>query len=281
MACRSRAGARISCRKRAAVRLPVNRFKAALRDPCVQLGLWLSLGSTISAEIGATAGFDWLLADGEHGPNDALTITEQLRAVGEYPVSFVARARDGTGTSIGPLLDAGVQTIMVPKVGSARQAEAIVRQLRYPPAGDRGVAIGSVRASRWGAIGDYISQAAEQLCLIIQVETRAGLANLASLAGVEGIDGIFIGPNDLAAALGHPGEPSHPKVQAAIADAISVLASAGTPAGILVRNIEDVGRYAAMGCRFIAVGSDVGTLARGLRELARQAEVRKWDRMAE
>jgi 4-hydroxy-2-oxoheptanedioate aldolase len=253
------------------MRLPVNRFKAALRESHVQIGLWLSLGSAITAEIGATAGFDWLLADGEHGPNDPLTITEQLRAIGEYPVSFVARARDGTGSSIGPLLDAGVQTIMVPKVESARQAEAIVRQLRYPPAGERGVAIGSVRASRWGAIGDYVCEAAEQLCLIIQVETRAGLANLSSLARAEGIDGIFIGPNDLAAALGHPGEPSHHEVQSAIAHAISVLTAAGTPTGILVGDVEDGARYAALGCRFIAVGSDAGTLARGLRHLARNA----------
>ncbi|MFL6755311.1 MAG: HpcH/HpaI aldolase family protein [Sphingomicrobium sp.] len=252
-------------------RLPVNRFKAALREPGVQMGLWLSLGSAITAEIGATAGFDWLLADGEHGPNDALTITEQLRAVGPYPVSFVARARDGTGASIGPLLDAGVQTIMVPKVESAPQAEAIVRQLRYPPAGDRGVAVGSVRASRWGAIDQYMGEAAKQLGLIIQVETRPGLANLSSLAGVEGVDGIFIGPNDLAAALGHPGRPSDPDVQSAIADAISTLTAAGTPTGILVGNVEDGARYAALGCRFIAVGSDAGTLARGLRNLAREA----------
>jgi len=253
------------------MRLPVNRFKAALREPGVQMGLWLSLGSAITAEIGATAGFDWLLADGEHGPNDPLTITEQLRAVGQYPVSLVARARDGTGPSIGSLLDAGVQTIMVPKIESARQAEAIVRLLRYPPAGERGVAIGSVRASRWGAIDDYLGEAAEQLCLIIQVETRAGLANLSSLARVEGIDGIFIGPNDLAAALGYPGEPSHHVVQSAIVDAISALTSAGTPTGILVRNVEDGAHYAALGCRFIAVGSDAGTLAHGLRRLAREA----------
>ncbi len=253
------------------MRVPVNSFKAALREPGVQMGLWLSLGLAISAEIGATAGFDWLLADGEHGPNDPLTITEQLRSAAPYPVGFLARARDGTGQSIGPLLDAGVQSIMVPKVQSAPQAEAIVRQLRYPPAGERGVAISSVRASRWGAIEDYLAEAANELCLIIQVETRAGLANLSSLAEVEGVDGIFIGPNDLAAALGHPGQPSHPDVRSAIADALTALIAAGKPAGILVGNVEDGARYAALGCRFIAVGSDAGTLARGLRDLARQA----------
>ncbi|HYX19622.1 MAG TPA: HpcH/HpaI aldolase/citrate lyase family protein [Thermoanaerobaculia bacterium] len=255
------------------MKLPVNRFKAALRRPAVQAGLWLSLGTPVTAEIAATAGFDWLLADGEHGPNDALTIAEQLRAAAPYPVSFVARVRDGSGASIGPLLDAGVQSIMVPKVEDARQAEALVRQLRYPPAGERGVAIGSVRASRWGAIADYMGEASGQLCLIIQVETSKGLDNLPQLAAVDGVDGIFIGPNDLAAALGHPGEPSHPDVEGAIADALAMLASAGTPAGILVRNIEDGARYAALGCRFIAVGSDAGTLAHGLRELARDARI--------
>lgn len=253
------------------MRLPVNRFKAALEGRAVQIGLWLSLGSPATAEIGATAGFDWLLADGEHGPNDSLTITEQLRAAAPYEVSFVARASDGQGRSIGPLLDAGVQTIMVPKVESAGEAGAIVRQLRYPPAGERGVAIGSVRASRWGAIEDYMEEAEEQLCLMVQVETRAGLANLRGLAEVEGVDAIFIGPNDLAAALGHPGEPSHPDVQAAIAGALATLDDLGKPAGILAGNLADAARYAALGCRFIAVGSDAGTLARGLRDLARQA----------
>ena len=128
-----------------------------------------------------------------------------------------------------------------------------------------------MRASRWGAIEDYLSEAARQLGLIIQVETRAGLANLSSLARVEGVDGIFIGPNDLAAALGHPGDPSHHDVQSPIADAISALTAAGRPTGILVGNVEDAARYAALGCRFIAVGSDAGTLAKGLRRLAREA----------
>jgi 4-hydroxy-2-oxoheptanedioate aldolase len=268
MARRFRACARLSPGSRALIELPANRFKAALRGPGVQFGLWLSLGSAIAAEIGATAGFDWLLADGEHGPNDPLTITEQLRAAGQYPVGFVARVRDGTASSIGPLLDAGVQSIMVPKVESAPEAEGIVRLLRYPPDGDRGVAIGSVRASRWGGVEDYMARAADQLCLVVQVETRTALSNLAALAAVEGVDGFFIGPNDLAASLGYPGRPGHPHVQEAIAGAISLLASAGRPAGILTGNIGDSARYAAMGCRFIAVGSDAGTLANGLRRLA-------------
>ncbi|HVU28817.1 MAG TPA: HpcH/HpaI aldolase/citrate lyase family protein [Sphingomicrobium sp.] len=249
----------------------MNSFKAALREPGVQMGLWLSLGLSITAEIGATAGFDWLLADGEHGPNDPLTITEQVRSAGQYPVSFVARARDGTAASLGPLLDAGVQTIMVPRVGTIDEAEAIVRRMRYPPAGERGVAIGSVRASRWGAIEDYMSEAASQLCLLVQIETRTALSNLSDLAAVEGIDGFFIGPNDLAASLGHPGRPSHPEVREAIHEAISLLASAGRPAGILTRRIEDAALYAGLGCRFIAVGSDAGTLAFGLRALASSA----------
>ena len=250
------------------MKLPVNRFKAALREPGVQMGLWLSLGSAITAEISATAGFDWLLADNEHGPNDPLTITEQLRSAEQYPVSFVARAQNGTGRSIGPLLDAGVQTIMVPKVDTVDEAEAIVRQMRYPPMGERGVAVGSVRASRWGGIDDYMAKAADQLCLLIQIETRMALANLADLAAVEDVDGFFIGPNDLAASLGHPGRPGHSDVQKAIEEAISSLVSAGRPAGILTGDIEDAIRYAGLGCRFIAVGSDAGTLARGLRELA-------------
>jgi 4-hydroxy-2-oxoheptanedioate aldolase len=251
--------------------LPPNSFKVAIREPRVQLGVWLSLGLPAAAEIAATVGFDWLLADGEHGPNDPLTITGQLRATGQYPVSFVARARDGTASSISPLLDAGVQTIMVPKVESVPQAEAIVRQMRYPPLGERGVAVGSVRASGWGGVEDYISKAATELCLLVQVETRTALANLSDLTRVEGIDGFFIGPNDLAASLGQPGRPRHPEVQAAIGGAISLLASAGRAVGIFAGNIEDAALYARLGCRFIAVGSDAGTLAHALRDLAGSA----------
>jgi 4-hydroxy-2-oxoheptanedioate aldolase len=253
------------------VKIAVNRFKAAIREPGVQLGLWLSLGSPTTAEICATAGFDWLLADGEHGPNDALTITEQHRATAQYPVSFAARAADSSAAAIGPLLDAGVQTIMVPKVEEAAQAEALVRLLRYPPSGERGVAIGSIRASRWGAIDDYMAEAAQQLCLLIQLETRAGLAQLARLAAIEGVDGIFIGPNDLAASLGHPGDSAHSEVQDAIAEAICGIRAAGKPSGILVRRAEDAARFAALGCSFIAVGSDAGILAHGARRLAADA----------
>jgi 4-hydroxy-2-oxoheptanedioate aldolase len=157
---------------------------------------------------------------------------------------------------------------MVPKVGTVDEAHAIVRRMRYPPTGERGVAVGSVRASRWGAIDDYMERASDQLCLLIQVETRTALSNLPDLAAVEDVDGFFIGPNDLAASLGHPGRPRHPEVQEVIEQAISLLASRGRPVGILTGNIEDAARYARLGCRFIAVGSDAGTLARGLRDLA-------------
>ena len=248
-----------------------NGFKAALRADCVQIGLWQALASPYTAEICATSGFDWLLFDGEHGPNDVPSLLAQLQAVNGYPVHAVARPPAGETWLIKQYLDIGFTTLLIPFVETAEQARALVAAVRYPPAGVRGVASGLVRASRWNHIAGYLDRADDEICLLVQVETPAALANLAAIVAVDGVDGVFLGPADLSAALGHRGQPEHPAVVARIEGAIAAIVVAGKPAGILTANLDLARRYVGLGCRFVAVGSDVGLLATsasGLRQAA-------------
>lgn len=246
---------------------PVNRFKQAIAQQQAQIGLWVSLGSSYSAEICAGAGFDWLLIDGEHGPNDTLTLLLQLQAIAAYPgVHPVARVPMGHG-EVGEMLikqylDVGAQTLLVPMVDTAEQAAKIVRAARYPQndgqGGIRGM--GGARASAWGRRADYYHEANAQVCVLVQVESLEGLKNLDAIAATEGVDGVFIGPADLSAAMGHVGNPGHPQVQAAIADAIARIQQAGKAVGILTPNESLAHKYLELGCSFVAVGLDTSLL---------------------
>ncbi|SUC73088.1 4-hydroxy-2-oxoheptanedioate aldolase [Pseudomonas aeruginosa] len=248
--------------------LPVNRFKQRLRSGEAQIGLWLGLADPYCAELAANAGFDWLLLDGEHAPNDLRSLLGQLQALAPYPGQPVIRPVQGDTALIKQLLDIGAQTLLVPMVDSAAQAEGLVRAVRYPPAGVRGVGSALARASRWNSVAEYLDHADEQMCLLVQVENLEGLANLDAIAAVEGVDGVFIGPADLSAAMGHRGNPGHPEVQAAIEDAIRRIRAAGKAAGILSADEALARRYLELGCAFVAVGVDTGLLMRSLRELA-------------
>ncbi|MBM7332772.1 4-hydroxy-2-oxoheptanedioate aldolase [Alloalcanivorax marinus] len=250
--------------------LPVNTFKQALVEGRTQIGLWCALADAYGTEIGAAAGFDWLLIDGEHGPNDVRSILAQLQAVAPYPTHPVVRPVNGDADTLKPLLDAGVQTLLVPMVESADQARAIVQATRYPPHGRRGVGAGLARASRWGRVPDYVHRCHEQLCVLVQVESRAGLDHLDEIAAVDGVDGVFIGAADLGADLGYLGQPGHPEVNAAVLDAFRRIQAAGKPAGALTVN-EDLAReHLAAGCRFLAVGADAALLARATDALSRR-----------
>lgn len=248
--------------------LTSNTFKAALGAGRPQIGLWQALASPLTAEICAGAGFDWLLFDGEHGPNDVPGMLSQLQAVAAYPVHAVGRVPIGEVWLIKQYLDIGFRTLLVPLVESAAQAAQLVRACRYPPAGIRGVGAGLVRASAFNRTSDYLARADDEICLLVQVETRAGLAALDDIVATEGVDGVFVGPADLAAALGHRGEPGAPAVRAAIEDAIARIRAAGKPAGILAVDDALARRYLELGCTFVAVGTDVGLLARGSSVLA-------------
>jgi 4-hydroxy-2-oxoheptanedioate aldolase len=247
-----------------------NGFKTVLqREGSCQIGLWQALANPYTAEISAAAGFDWLLFDGEHGPNDVPLLLAQLQAVAPYSVHAVARPPVGEARLIKQYLDIGFQTLLVPFVETAEQARAIVAATRYPPAGTRGVGSGLARAARWNGIPGYLDGANEQICVLLQIETRLGLANIETIAGVEGVDGIFFGPADLAAALGHIGQPGHPDVTQAIETAITKLSAANKAVGILALTAELANRYRSLGCRFVAVGTDVALFSKALADLAK------------
>jgi 4-hydroxy-2-oxoheptanedioate aldolase len=244
-----------------------NKFKAALAAKQQQIGLWLSLANSYSAELCATAGFDWLLLDGEHAPNDLRATLEQLQAVAPYRSHPIVRPVSGDPALIKQLLDIGAQTLLVPMVDDADQARRMVSAMRYPPEGIRGVGSGVARVSRWGMRADYLDVANDEVCLLVQVESRQALDNLDSICAVDGIDGVFIGPADLSASLGHRGNPGHPEVQAAIEDAIGRIVASGKAAGTLVSDSKLARRYLELGCTFVAVGLDVRILAAGVRAL--------------
>lgn len=246
----------------------VNRFKTAISQGQTQIGLWLGLADGYSAEICAGAGFDWLLIDGEHAPNDLRTILDQLRAIAPYPSTPVVRPVDKDPAKIKQLLDIGAPTLLVPMVETAEEAKALVAATRYPPKGIRGVGTALARASGWNRDAGYTARADDDVCLLVQVENRLGLENLEAIASVEGVDGVFIGPADLAGALGHLGNPAHPEVQAIIADALKTIAHLGKAPGILAATPELTTAYRDAGAVFIAVGVDTVLLARATSTLA-------------
>ena len=246
--------------------LPQNTFKRALAAGKAQIGLWSSLSSNYSVEVIAGAGFDWLLLDTEHSPNDLESLLTQLQAVAPYPAHPVVRVAWNDLVTIKRVLDIGAQSLLVPYVCTAEEARAAVAAMRYPPAGARGVA-GTTRASRFGRIKDYARRAHEELCLLVQVETRGALDAIDEICGVEGIDGVFIGPADLHASLGFPGEVAHPEVKPRIDDAIRRIRKCGKAPGILTSHEADARHWLQCGALFVAVGADVGILARGAEAL--------------
>jgi 4-hydroxy-2-oxoheptanedioate aldolase len=247
-----------------------NPFKAALKAGTPQIGLWLSMASPYMAEVSATAGFDWLLIDGEHSPNDLQSTLAALQAIAPYPSQAIVRVVEGSEHLIKQVLDIGAQTILVPMVDSAAQAAHMVAATRYPPQGVRGVGSAIARASRWNARPDYLEAANSEICLLVQAESATAMANLAAICAVDGVDGIFIGPADLAASLGHRGQPNHPEVQAAIEGAIKTITASGRAAGILTGDVTQARHYLALGCTFVAVGVDVLVYANAARALAKE-----------
>ena len=247
--------------------LPQNAFKRALKAGKAQIGLWSSLSSNYSVEVIAGAGFDWILLDSEHSPADLENLLAQLQAAAPYPTHPAVRVPWNDMVTIKRVLDIGAQTLLVPYVCTAAEARSAVAYTRYPPAGMRGVA-GTTRATRFGRIRDYARRAHEEICLLVQVETQAALDNIEAIAAVEGIDGIFIGPADLHASLGHTGEVANPQVKPLIDDAIRRIRKCGKAPGILTPNEADARRWLECGALFVAVGADVGILARGAEALA-------------
>lgn len=247
--------------------LPRNTFKQALAAGKPQIGLWSTLSSNYSVEVLAGAGFDWILLDTEHSPSDLENLLTQLQAAAPYPSHPVVRVPWNDMVTIKRVLDIGAQSLLIPYVSTAEEAVAAVAYTRYPPKGVRGVA-GTTRATRFGRVKDYAKRAHEEICVLVQVETRKALDNIEAIAAVDGVDGVFIGPADLHASLGYMGEIANPKVMPLIDEAIRRIRKCGKAPGILTANEELAKRQLASGALFVAVGNDIGILARGAEALA-------------
>jgi len=246
--------------------LPKNAFKRALQEGANQIGLWSSLSSNYTVEVIAGAGYDWILLDQEHSPNDLESLLAQLQAAAPYPAAAVVRVPWNDPVHIKRVLDIGAQSLLIPYVCSAAEAIAAVAATRYPPEGVRGVA-GTTRATRFGRVKDYAKRAHEELCVLVQVETKAALDQLEAICAVDGVDGVFIGPADLHASMGHAGETSNPAILPLIEEAMRRIRKAGKAAGYLSPVEADARRMIAAGSNFCAVGADVGLLARGAEAL--------------
>lgn len=249
------------------MKIPENRFKKALLSGRQQYGYWLGLCNSISAELCGHVGFDWLLIDAEHAPNDLSTIQTQLLAIDNTPSQAVVRIVEGRAALIKQVLDLGAQTILVPMVETAEQARQLVEDVHYPPKGNRGVGTAIARAARWNRVENYLSDADAQICLLIQVESVTALDNLTEILEVEGVHGVFIGPADLAGSMGYLGKPSHPEVIARIEAAIQAIAKSDKAAGILATDPNLAKRYETQGAQFLALGVDTVTLASGAAKI--------------
>ena len=247
--------------------LPRNAFKQALAAGERQVGLWSSLASPIAAEIVAGAGFDWIVIDGEHGPNDIPTLLPQLQAMRGGTAEAVFRVPWNDFVVLKRALDVGARSLLIPFVQNAEEARRAVAATRYPPLGVRGVSV-TPRANDYGRVQNYHRNAHLDTCVLVQLETRAALKEIEAIAAIDGVDGMFIGPSDLAADFGHLGNPKHAEVQAALEDAARRIRAAGKSAGMLTGNLDDVEGLFALGYNFIAVGSDVGLLARTAEQVA-------------
>ena len=246
---------------------PRNTFKDALQAGRQLAGLWLGLADPYTTELCAGLGYDWLLIDGEHGPNDLRSMLGALQAAAPYASEAVVRIPQGDPALIKQVLEIGARTLLVPMVESATEAQMLVQAMRYPPQGTRGVGSGLARSSRWSRYPNYLHEANERVCLLVQVETQNALEQLDAITQTEGVDGVFIGPADLSASMGLLGQPAHPEVKRAIENAIRTIRSHGKAAGILCTDEALAQHYTQVGAQFVAIGVDTTLLSQAARSL--------------
>ncbi|HBQ4089002.1 TPA: 2-dehydro-3-deoxyglucarate aldolase [Klebsiella pneumoniae] len=244
-----------------------NKFKAALAAHQVQIGCWCALANPISTEMLGLAGFDWLVLDAEHAPNDVTTLIPQLMALKGSSSAQVVRVPTNEPIIIKRMLDIGFYNFLVPFVETAEQAAQAVASTRYPPEGIRGVSV-SHRGNMFGTVPDYFAQSNKNISILVQIESQTGVDNVEAIAAAEGVDGVFVGPSDLAAALGHLGNAAHPEVQRAIQHIFASAKKHGKPSGILAPVEADARRYLEWGATFVAVGSDLGVFRSATQKLA-------------
>ncbi len=254
------------------MKTPENKLKTALQAGKLQHGLWLATASPVVAELAGGAGFDWCLIDGEHGPNTVPQMLSQVQALAGTGTAVVIRTASAEVWMVKQALDLGVQTVLVPMVDNAAKAAEMARAMRYPPDGIRGMGAALARASGYGAIADYPHTANAQMCLLVQAESAAAVTNIDAIAATKGVDGVFVGPADLSADMGYPGQPDHPEVDKAIDHLIARTLAAGKIAGIITFDETRFARYATQGVTFLGVGGDVTVLGSALRGLARRVK---------
>ncbi|MFY0635596.1 MAG: 4-hydroxy-2-oxo-heptane-1,7-dioate aldolase [Vannielia sp.] len=242
--------------------MPKNAFKAAIAEGRLQVGIWNTIPDPSVVELLAGTGYDWLLLDSEHTPVTIPGLLPLMQAAGGYPVSTIARPGWNDMLEIKRLLDQGAQTLLIPYVQSVEEAELAVKHVRYPPKGVRGVG-GTTRASRYGAVKDYIQNAEREICLLVQIETVEAMQQAEEIAAVDGVDGVFIGPADFAASMGYAGQPTHPEVKAAICDGIRRIKAAGKAPGILTLDPTFQKEAEEAGAVFVAVTLDASILRAG------------------
>ncbi|MGH8783192.1 aldolase/citrate lyase family protein [Paraburkholderia sp.] len=247
--------------------LPTNTFKRALSEGTPQFGLWAAFADPYVTESLAAVGFDWLLVDNEHAPNDLRSTLAQLQAVAPYRSHPVVRPVRSDTAIIKQMLDIGAQTLLLPMIDTVEQAREAVAATRYPPLGVRGVGAALARASRWNRVPGYLEHAGDELCVLVQVETITGLSHLAAIADVEGVDGVFFGPADLSASMGLLGKGGAEPVREAIRNGIDVVRRAGKAAGVLAPDEAYAREYLAAGATFVAVGTDVSLLSMAAHKL--------------
>ncbi len=253
---------------------PLNHFKKALAEGETLYGCWMSIAEGYTAEIMGHAGFDWLLIDGEHSPNDIRSIKDQIVALkgsGSHPV---VRVPVGETWIIKQVLDVGAQTVLVPMVETAAQAQDLVRACRYPPDGNRGVGYAVGRVSDFGQMENYGPSANDQISLLVQVESKTGLDNLDAILAVDGVDGVFIGPADLSASMGYLGQTQHADMRATILTALSRISATGKAAGILTTDDDMIEAALEVGARFVAVAMDIALLLNNAKAAAAKWKTR-------
>lgn len=244
-----------------------NTFKAALAAQQIQIGCWSALANPITTEVLGLAGFDWLLLDGEHAPNDITTFVPQLMALKGSPSAPVVRVPTNDPVVIKRLLDIGFYNFLIPFVETEEEAVLAVASTRYPPEGIRGVSV-SHRANMFGTVPDYFAQSNKNISILVQIESQSGVDNLDAILSTDGIDAVFVGPSDLAASLGYLGNAAHPEVQRTIQHIFARAKAHGKPSGILAPVEADARRYLEWGATVVAVGSDLGVFRAGTQKLA-------------
>jgi len=248
-----------------------NAFRQCLESGKPSIGAWLGLPDNSAAEIMAGAGFDWLLIDHEHAPYELRDVLSHLQVIAGYDVAPVVRPASANPVLLKKLADVGAQSFIVPMIDTADEAADVVRALRYPPGGQRGMGTSLARAARWNGRPGYIDSANENMCIVVQAETRSALANLDAIAATDGIDGVFIGPADLSASMGHPGNAGHPDVEEAILSGLATIRAAGKHAGLLCLDLDRVPHYVEHGADFVGIAVDTLLLGNAARRLVAKA----------